>query len=198
MQYLPNILSIFRLIAAPFLLLLAFLGYKVLFLIILALSLLSDAVDGFIARKLNVSSDIGTKLDSWGDFATYVTVPLCAWWLWPDILRREAFFVILVICAYIIPITIGFFKFKKLTSYHTWMAKLSTVIIGPAVFMMFIFDLSLPFRVAAVIQTLSAIEEVFITLSLNDLQNNVQTLWHIKRLNRSKPNPTIKRPTPRR
>lgn len=184
MQYLPNILSTFRLIAAPFLLLLAFLGYKIFFLIILALSLLSDAVDGFIARKLNVSSDIGTKLDSWGDLATYVTVPLCAWWLWPDILRREAFFVLLVICAYIFPITIGFFKFKRLTSYHTWLAKLSTVIMGPAIFILFIFDTTWPFWIAAIIQALSGIEEVLITLYLTKPQDNVQTLWHVRKQNR--------------
>lgn len=77
-QNLPNILSAFRIAAAPFLLYVAFIGHKSIFLFILGLSLLSDAVDGFIARRLGVSSKIGTKLDSWGDLATYLTVPLCA------------------------------------------------------------------------------------------------------------------------
>lgn len=180
-QNLPNILSVFRLIAAPFMLYVAFFGYKVLFLIIFALSLLSDAFDGFIARKLNASSDIGTKLDSWGDLATYLTVPLCAWWLWPDILRQEAFFVMLVVCAYVLPITIGFMKFKRLTSYHTYMAKTSTVIMGPAVFILLIFEIAWPFWIAAVIQTLSAIEELAVTLTLTKPQDNVRSFWHVRR-----------------
>jgi len=179
-QNLPNILSAFRLIAAPFLLYFAFMDYPILFLVIFALSLLSDAFDGFIARKLNVSSELGTKLDSWGDLATYLTVPLCAWWLWPDILRREAFFVILVICAYLVPISIGFVKFKQLTSYHTWTAKTSTLIMGPAAFVLFIFDIAWPFWIAAIIQTLSAIEEIAITMKLNELEDNVRTFWHVK------------------
>lgn len=180
-QNLPNILSAFRLFAAPFMLYFAYMGYEVLFLVILALSLLSDAFDGFIARKLNVSSDIGTKLDSWGDLATYLIVPLCAWWLWPDILRREAFFVWLVICAYIVPITIGFIKFKQLTSYHTWMAKTSTVLMGPAVFVLFIFNISWPFWIAAIVQTLSAIEEIVISLTLAEPKENVCTFWHVRK-----------------
>lgn len=116
----PNILSGFRLVAAPFLLCLAWMGYPNLFLILLSISLLSDSIDGFIARRLNVASDIGTGLDSWGDLATYLTVPLCAWWLWPELLKREAFFVFLVLGAYIVPITAGLVKFRRLPSYHTW------------------------------------------------------------------------------
>ena len=94
----PNMLSGFRLVAAPFLLCLAWMGHADLFLVVLSISLFSDSVDGFIARRLNVASDMGTRLDSWGDLATYLTVPLCAWWLWPEILKREAFFVFVALC----------------------------------------------------------------------------------------------------
>ncbi|MBW2327077.1 MAG: CDP-alcohol phosphatidyltransferase family protein, partial [Deltaproteobacteria bacterium] len=72
----PNLLSGFRLFAAPFLLYLAWMGHPNLFLVLLALSLLSDSIDGFVARRLNEVSELGTKLDSWGDLAIYLTVPL--------------------------------------------------------------------------------------------------------------------------
>jgi len=181
LQHLPNILSAFRLLAAPALLVFAFRGDAALFFVTFGLSLLSDAFDGFIARKLNVTSSIGTKLDSWGDLATYITVPICAWWLWPDIIRREGFFVLLVVFAYTVPITIGFIKFRRLTSYHTWAAKTATIIMGPAVFILFIFDMAWPFWIAAVIQTLSAIEEIAITLLLDEPKENVCSFWHVKR-----------------
>src|SRR4030042_1895843 len=130
----PNILSGFRLVAAPFLLCFAWMGYSNLFLTLLSISLLSDSIDGFIARRLNVASEKGTRLDSWGDLATYLTVPICAWWLWPEILKREAFFVFVAIGAYVVPILAGLAKFRRIPSYHTWGAKISAVLMSVAAF----------------------------------------------------------------
>ena len=41
------------------------------FLAILAISLLSDVFDGYLARRLNQPPDLVRKLDSWGDVLTY-------------------------------------------------------------------------------------------------------------------------------
>ena len=176
-----NFISAFRLIAAPFLLLLAWIGRPNLFLALLAVSLLSDSIDGFIARRLNVASELGTKLDSWGDLATYLTVPLCAWWLWPEVLRREAFFVLLVLGAYVVPLVSAFVKFRRLPSYHTWSAKVAAVVMSIAVFILFILDISWPFHCAAVLQALVACEEVAITLRLSQPRTNVPSFWHATR-----------------
>ena len=175
----PNLLSGFRLIAAPFLLYLAWTGHPTLFLVLLAVSLLSDSIDGFIARRLNEASEFGTQLDSWGDLATYLTVPLCAWWLWPEILKREAFFVWLVIGAYIVPLMAGFVRFQRLPSYHTWAAKSAAVLMSFAVFILFVVDIAWPFRCAAIVQALVACEEVAITLRFSKLESNVRSFWHL-------------------
>lgn len=177
----PNLLSGFRLIAAPFLLYLAWTGRPNLFLALLALSLLSDSVDGFVARRLHETSELGTRLDSWGDLATYFTVPLCAWWLWPQILKREVFFVLLVIGAYVLPVVAGFMKFRRLPSYHTWAAKIMAVLMSVSVFILFIADVAWPFRGAAIGQALVACEEIGITIVLSDLRSNVRSLWHARR-----------------
>jgi phosphatidylglycerophosphate synthase len=178
----PNILSGFRLVAAPFLLWFAWMGYSNLFLILLSVSLLSDSIDGFIARRLNVASDIGIRLDSWGDLATYLTVPICAWWLWPEILKREAFFVFVAIGAYVVPILAGLAKFRRIPSYHTWGAKISAVLMSGAAFILFITEIAWPFRCAALVQALEACEEVLITIQLPALQGNVHSLWHARKI----------------
>lgn len=185
----PNILSAFRIIAVPFLLYFAWMGYQNLFLGLLLISLLSDAIDGYIARRLNFTSEFGTKLDSWGDMATYLTVPFCAWLLWPEILKKEAIYVFIVIAAYVIPIIAGIIKFRRLPNYHTWGAKIAADILSVAIFILFITGISWPFRVAAVVQAIVACEEVFITIQLSELQCNVQSLWHVKIVN----NNTIKK-----
>jgi CDP-diacylglycerol--glycerol-3-phosphate 3-phosphatidyltransferase len=177
----PNLLSAFRLIAAPFLLYLAWTERPKLFLVLLAFTLLSDAIDGFVARRLRVSSELGTHLDSLGDLVTYLVVPLCAWWLWPDIIRREAGFVLLVMAALIIPIIAGLLKFGQLTSYHTWSAKAVAVLMSIAIFLLLIADIAWPFQCAAVLLCLSACEEIAITLRLPELRSNVRSYWHINR-----------------
>lgn len=176
-----NFLSGFRLIAAPFLLYLAWTGRPNLFLVLLALSLFSDSIDGFVARKLDHASEFGAKLDSWGDLATYLTVPLCAYWLWPELLKREAFYVLLIVASYIFPLIAGFMKFKRLPSYHTWAAKTSALLISAAAFILFITGIAWPLKIAAVVQAAVACEEIAITLRLSEIQTNVRSLWHIGR-----------------
>jgi phosphatidylglycerophosphate synthase len=175
----PNVLSGFRVIAAPVLLLLSRYGYANSFLTLFAASLISDCIDGWIARQFDCASKLGTKLDSWGDLATYMIVPLCAWWLWPDIIKREILFVLITVCAYTVPILAGLIKFRRLPTYHTWAAKLAGVVMGVSAMVLFIFDISWPFRIAAAFQALVASEEIAITLKLSELQNNVPSLWHV-------------------
>ncbi len=178
----PNILSSLRLAAVPFLLYLAWIGRPHLFLLLLALSLFSDLIDGSIARILNQTSELGAKLDSWGDLATYLAMPFCAWWLWPDILKREAFFVLFILGAYSIPLIAGFIKFRQLPNYHTWAAKAAMIILSTTAIALVLTDIAWPFRCAALAQGLVALEEVIITLRLSKLRSNVRSLRHLRRV----------------
>lgn len=175
----PNLLSGFRIIAAPLLLYLAWLGHSNQFLALFVVLLLSDSIDGFLARRLNEVSELGAKLDSWGDLMTIISFPLCAWWLWPEILKREAFFVLVALVAYILPLLVGFVKFHRLPSYHTWSSKTSAVLMGSAVIILFIIDIAWPFRCTTIIESFVACESIFITLRLQKLQNNVRSYWHL-------------------
>ncbi|MBT7167970.1 MAG: CDP-alcohol phosphatidyltransferase family protein, partial [Porticoccaceae bacterium] len=78
-----NILSFLRLGLVPVLVWLAASGAGVLFLWVLGISLISDALDGYLARKLNQTSEFGAKLDSWGDALTYAVMILGLYGLWP-------------------------------------------------------------------------------------------------------------------
>ncbi|MFC1532762.1 CDP-alcohol phosphatidyltransferase family protein [Thermodesulfobacteriota bacterium] len=181
MNIIPNILSSFRIIIAPFLLLLAWKGYRNIFIGLLLISLLSDAIDGFIARKFNASTSLGTKLDSFGDMAIYLTVPLCAWWLWPEILKKEAVFVLTAIGAYVIPLFAGLIKFKRIPSYHTFGAKIAAIIMCTAILILFITEFTWLFRFAAIFQAIVACEEILITIQLPLMQSNIKSIWHVRK-----------------
>jgi CDP-diacylglycerol--glycerol-3-phosphate 3-phosphatidyltransferase len=179
MNSVPNILSILRIIFSPILLFLAWYDYKMVFIILLILSLLSDAVDGFIARRFELSTNRGAKLDSVGDMATYLTVPICAWWLWPELLRQEILFVLISVCAYIFPLAAGFIKFHKLPSYHTYGAKIAAVLMSISILLLFTTEITLAFKFAAIFQAIVALEEILITIQLPELKSNVKSILHI-------------------
>lgn len=180
----PNLLSILRLGIVPILFYLAWTGKPWMFLGLFAFSLFSDFADGFIARKLNQVSELGSKLDSWSDFAMYMSVPICAWWLWPDVVRREAPFVMVAVISYITPAFFGILKYGRLTSYHTWGAKMSAILMGSAIIILFGGGPAWPFRIFTPLFVLTALEEVAMTAILHEWRANVPSLRHAVKLKR--------------
>jgi CDP-diacylglycerol--glycerol-3-phosphate 3-phosphatidyltransferase len=180
----PNLISLLRLVAAPILLLLAAADRPTAYLVLLAAALLSDAVDGFLARRLGQTSELGARLDSWGDFAIYMTVPLGAWWLWPEVILREAPFAAAVVASYALPVAFGFLKYRRLTSYHTWGAKLSGVLLSVGAFLLFAGGPAWTFRLAVAVLVLAELEEIAITAVLPEWRANVPTLRQALRLRR--------------
>jgi cardiolipin synthase (CMP-forming) len=177
----PNLVSSFRFVAAPVLLWFAWHGYHQAYILVLCLSFLSDAIDGYIARKLNQESQLGTLLDTWADIVIYITLPLSAWWLWPEILRQEAAFVGTVVLSYTLPALIGMLKFHALTSYHTWSVKAAAALAGSTLLLMFAGGPAWPFRLATLLCILAGIENIAITLVLRQHRSNVRSLWHVLR-----------------
>ncbi|MRR55084.1 MAG: CDP-alcohol phosphatidyltransferase family protein [Deltaproteobacteria bacterium] len=181
----PNLLSCFRLFSVPVLLILAWRGSEKGFLLLLVSALLSDLADGYLARRLHQESELGARLDSWGDFALYITTPLSAWLLWPELIIREASYVIVVLASFVLPILIGFIKYRRLTSYHTWGAKLSAVLMGCTTLLLFAGGPAFPFHLATMVLVLTQIEEICITMVLPAWRANVPSLVHALRVARA-------------
>ena len=174
----PNILSLFRIIAAPFLLLTGWFGMPTLFYILFGLMLLSDALDGIIARMLDQTSELGARLDSYGDILTYLSTPLAVWWLWPDIVKEELYYIIAAIVIYILPAIFSLLKFGKLASYHTWITKISAVLMSAGVLMLLVFDNNLLFHSAIYFLVIEMIENIVITMILPKQKSNIDSIWH--------------------
>ncbi len=177
----PNALSFFRLLSVPALLLLAWLGNEIGFLVLLIFSLLSDGLDGYVARKYNLITDFGAKLDTWGDVSIYITLGISAFWLWPEAVYSELYYFGGMIASIIFPTVVGLIKFNTLTSYHTWLVKLAATLAVSTAILLFIGDVAWPFRVATVITVLAALEEAAITAIIDQPKSNVRSLWHVMR-----------------
>ena len=174
----PNILSLFRIISAPFLLLTGWFGMPTLFFILFGLMLLSDALDGFIARMLDQTSELGARLDSYGDILTYLSTPIAVWWLWPDIVKEEVYYIIAAIIIYILPAVFSLLKFGKLASYHTWITKISAVLMSAGVVLLLGFDNNLLFHIAIYFLVIEMVENIVITIMLPKQKSNIHSIWH--------------------
>lgn len=177
----PNILTLARLLAVPVLVALALSGRAELFLVLLAAALATDAADGFIARRFNLASELGAKLDSWADLAVYMVMVLALWALWPSHFAREQFYIGLAVVATPLPIVFSWVKFGSYPSYHTRLAKWVALLLVPSYFALCLGLAELPFRVVIVLYTLVAAEELAITALLERPTTNVGSLWVLLR-----------------
>ena len=178
----PNVLSALRIALVPVLLALAWHGAVVPFAIVFAVGLASDVLDGILARRLGQVTELGARLDQWGDFALWLSLPLAAWWLWPDIIVREAPYAAIAIACMLAPTAIAWAKYRAVPGYHTWSVKLGSVAMGVSVPLLLLFDFPWPFRMAALWQIVCAIDELSITWLLPQCHNDVPTLFHALRM----------------
>ena len=181
---LPNFVSLIRLLMAPVLVWLALNQKHDWFIITLVFTVFTDLLDGFLARTLNQITEMGSHLDSWGDFVIYSVMAFSAWVLWPEIVMAEKYYFTIILMSFTLPVVIGLVKFKTLTSYHTWSVKLAVGITIVAYILLFSGTLDWVFKLAAVICVYAAIEEVMISFVLKHEHVDVRTFWHALRINK--------------
>ncbi len=174
---LPNLVSSIRVGLAPVLVYFAINKMEAWFLGVLLFSGFTDILDGFLARTLNQITALGAHLDSWGDFAIYSTMAICAWILWPDIVEREMLYFAMIIASFSIPIAIGLIKFRGLTSYHTWSVKVAVAVTFTGYVLLFAELAQWPFVLASLACVYAGIEQILITLTMNRERVNVSSIW---------------------
>ncbi len=175
----PNMLSLSRMAMAPLLLLAAYYGSELLFFTLFGLMLLTDALDGYLARKWHECSDIGSKLDSIGDYVTYMSVPLATWWLWPEIIKAEWPYITAAILLFLVPGIIARIKFGQMIAYHTWLTKITAVFFSVGLLMLLVAESNLLFHISIGFLVLEALENLAITALLKVPGTNLHSLWHV-------------------
>lgn len=177
----PNLLSAFRLGMVPVLLLLALSGQREAFLWVLAVAFLTDAVDGTIARLTGQVTRFGAVLDSWADVSIYATVAVALALLWPELLRSEAVAIGAMVASFVLPALVGLVRFRRFTSYHTHLVKVAVGASAVGLYLMLLGISVWPFRIAAVLVALAALEEIAISLVLKEERSDVSGLWEVLR-----------------
>ena len=180
----PLALTIFRICSAPVLLWLAALGRERFFLWLGIAALLSDVLDGALARRLGASSETGRLLDSWADLLIALVSFAGATLLWPDTMREEAVYFALVLAALVIPNAWGLVRFRRLLGYHTLSAKSSGVFLAIGTVLLFTGLTPVIFRLASFVELAVAAEYIAISLVLPEWTGEMKSVWHALRQRR--------------
>lgn len=122
--------SFYRIFAVPFLLLLIWLDNRTLFSWLLLISFATDAIDGYLARKLEITSPRGSQLDSMGDQLTLIVGVVGLYFFERPFLLDHLLLIGVAFIPYFVQMLVAYAKYGKATAFHTYLAKVSAVLQG--------------------------------------------------------------------
>lgn len=126
MAFLPNIITAFRIFGSLSLVFIE--PLTVAFFIIYTLSGISDALDGFIARKFGLVSELGTKLDTLADFIFYAVLLIKIFPILFEVLPTGIWIAVGVIFILrVFSYTMATLKYRRFPTLHTYLNKLSGI-----------------------------------------------------------------------
>lgn len=182
--YVVNAITFYRLLAAPVLLILLYGGHLTVFKWLLVVSFLTDAVDGYLARKYKVTSIFGSILDSVSDDLTIAVAIFGIMLVNPGFLRKEMVLVVIQVLLFITQICFALIRYHKISSFHTYLAKFVTVFQG--IFLVLFYWLPEPlyllFYAVSALTILDLLEETVLVLVIPQWETDVKGLyWVIKK-----------------
>lgn len=184
---LPLALIATRALFAPVLLLLAFAWpSKPMFGILLLLAVISDVMDGLIARRLGTATPGLRRLDSVADSVFYLCAMLAAWHLHETQLREFLIPLVILLLLELARYAFDYVKFRREASYHMWSSRAW----GLALFIGFFSLLALgkggwPIAIAIYVGIVADLEGLAISVVLTKWRTDVRTILHAVRLRRA-------------
>ena len=138
-RYIPNIISIARLCATSVLLALVLLERVEIFKWLLLACLLSDILDGLIARTFHLTSKLGASLDSIADMATMFIGLLGILVFQRPFVTLHCPELLLVVVFYSAEVIASFWRYGKVSSFHTLLDRIAAYMAGIFVMSLFLW-----------------------------------------------------------
>lgn len=178
----PNILSLYRIAVFPFILVLLFKRNESLFAIFITISLITDILDGMIARIFKMQTNIGARLDSWADTGTYILAFIAIYLFKWDEIRNDWLILLVFFACWISSYAVVLIKFKGLIGLHTYLFKLTGYLQGAFIVILFLFGYhAWLFYLCLGSGVIACVEEIIIISLIRAPMSNVKGLyWLIK------------------
>lgn len=170
MRRLPNIITFIRIVLS--IVLLTVVPLSPLFLIIYIFCGITDFLDGYIARKMCVTSNLGARMDTVADLifviVMFITlVPLI------KVPSYITLWIVVIVIIRISSITTVIFKYHTFAVLHTYSNKATGIALFFLPLFLGLIDVGILAWIICIIATLSAIEELIIHLTSKELNIDI-------------------------
>ncbi len=175
-------MSFYRLLSFPVILFLALAGFRQAFAVMIIINLITDVLDGLIARMLKQQTEFGARIDTIADMGTYILVFLGIWLFKradfaPHVVSFSVFIGLLVVA-----LGLSLIKFGRFPSLHLYSWKIGGYIQGTFFFTLFAFGFITPFYYIMVYWGIFAfLEHIIIQLIIPEMRSNVKGLYWVAR-----------------
>jgi len=176
----PNVITSYRLFMAPVILYFIISGQENLFAIFLVINLLTDAIDGYIARRFKMETEIGARLDAFADYFTYILVFIGLFVFKLEDLKPYLVSAVIFISMLVLTVIVSLIKFRKFHSYHTIIEKSGGYV--QAVFFICLFSIGLIaplYYFMIVFGILGAIETIVIDILIPEMRSDILGLYWV-------------------
>ncbi|RED49375.1 CDP-alcohol phosphatidyltransferase family protein [Seonamhaeicola aphaedonensis] len=170
--------SFYRILAAPFLLVLIWFDLQLVFTWFLLVSYVTDALDGYLARKLKITSPRGSQLDSMGDQITLTVGLIGLFYFETQFIKTNLVLIIIAFVPYILQMFLAYFKYGKATAFHTYLAKLSALLQSLFILWSLFFSPEyILFYVMIVVGLLETFEEITLIFMYDNWVSDVKGVY---------------------
>ena len=176
----PNALSVYRIAVLPFLLWNIAQENLQTFVLLLTISFITDILDGFIARRWNQQTKLGSRLDSIADMGTYLAALAGVVIFKPQFTEKYSVELLILIVLYLLPLLISLLKFGKIPGLHLYSSKVTAYL--QAIFIIILLlqnSNALFFYLILIVSYLSYLEEIIVILILPEPRANAKSIFSV-------------------
>lgn len=182
---LPNLLSISRGVIMPVLFYMVFNlnseAMRITFVVLYIIAGITDALDGYIARKYDICTDLGADLDSYADILYYLGSAVFIYVFAKEALMTNIWFLVFTLSMFALEIIISWLKFKKPLFIHTLLSKFSGFMVFATVIVAAVTEINLLLIITILLYGISFMENIVIFFKHGEVSPNFKGLLFEKK-----------------
>ena len=182
MKNIPITLILFRLTLAPVIFSLSYFlrgDARSILILLMYVGLISDILDGIVARNLNISTASLRRLDSQTDLIFWLSIGFATYFLYPDLIKSHKEYIIIIFMMEALCYVISIIKFRKETCTHAFLSKMWGLSLLAAFTALIGFDYAgIPFYTAIVLGFISHLDRILITIILPHWTHDIPSSYH--------------------
>jgi phosphatidylglycerophosphate synthase len=184
-RQLPNAISSARLLATPVLLFAAVGRHADLFKWLLLACLLSDILDGLVARIFHLRSLLGARLDSTADMIVFAIGLFGLYVFQADVLARHWMPLAFLVGLYVLEAAGALWRYGRISSFHTILVRIAAYAQGIFIMSLFLWGYSTwVFDTMTALTVLAYGEEIVLLFLLPEWTTDVRGVyWVLSRRN---------------